>query len=482
MHIRPLERVAKLKLRVLSEQNCLDVHLATEEILAHTGVAVEYEPARELLRQAGAVVKDDLVFIPAGLLKKALSTAPQMIILHQRDGTPAMFLGGSRCYYGTGSDTPTTVDPDTGEPVSTTYETVARFTRFTDALPNIDFVMSMGIARDKEIASFVAQFAAMVANTTKPIVFTALGIEDLRAIYQMTLALYQDQEDIRLHPRALLYTEPISPLVHTKKELEMVIFCAEKGIPVTVPSGINAGATAPVTLAGAIALANAEVLSALVIHQSVNPGAPFMHGGNVTVMDMRSGGYPYAAPEFHLAFAAFADMARYYHLPVWGLAGAADSKVVDAQAGAEAAYQLLMAHLSGCNLIHDIGYTTGGINSSMEMLLLCDEIISLVKRIGAGIKVTDETLALDVIHEVGPRQHFIAHPHTAEHCRQAWSPRFFDRQHFELWEKAGKKDVREVLREKVKEILGEHTVQPLPDSVLKTLAGIIKTRMNARES
>jgi trimethylamine--corrinoid protein Co-methyltransferase len=175
-------------------------------------------------------------------------------------------------------------------------------------------------------------------------------------------------------------------------------------------------------------------------------------------------------------------MGRFYRLPVWGLAGATDSKLVDAQAGAEAAYELLLAHLSGANLIHDVGYTTGGINSSMEMLLLCDEIISMVKKVGEGITISDETLALDVIHEVGPRKHFLAHPHTAEHCRQAWSPRFFDRQAFELWEQAGKKDTYAVLRERAKEILAQHTVEPLPTNVLKKLDAVAEARMNAGES
>ncbi len=472
-----LGRAPHVRTKFLSRKDCENVHLATEQILARTGVLVDDQPAVDLLKKAGAVVDGNRVRIQPGLVKAALTSAPNLIVLHDRDGQPAMHLGGNRCYFGTGSDTATTVDPETGEPVETNYETVCRFTRFTDALPHIDFVMSMGIAKDKGDASFAAQYAALVLNTVKPIVFTAQGMRDMKTIYEIMRATDGSEEDIRLRPHALLYTEPVSPLRHTQKEIEMVRFCAEKGVPVTVPSGINAGATAPVTLAGALALANAETLSALVIHQLVSPGAPYLYGGNVTSMDMRTGNFPYAAPEFHMNFAAFADLARHYDLPVWGLAGASDSKTLDAQAGAEASYELLMAALSGSNMIHDVGYLNSGLTSSMEMLLLCDEIISMVGKIARGFEISDETLALDVIDEVGPMNQYLDHEHTARHCRDAtWSPRFFNRDQSEVWAAQGKKDLRQTLNEKVRDILATHQVPELPARVVKSIQEIVDAR------
>ncbi len=479
MQYSSLDRIPNVMSRMLSEKDCAAIHHAAEKILARTGVVVESEKARDLLEEAGALVDGDCVRIPAGLVRKAISTVPDMITLHDRNGQPAMDLGGDRCHYGTGSDTPSTMDPETREPVSTTYETVRRFTRFTDALPNIDFVMSMGIAKDKGQASFVAQYAAMAMETTKPIVYTAQGMADMESIYDMMKALYGSDQEIRQRPRAMLYTEPVSPLRHTAKEIEMLMFCAEKGLPVTVPSGINAGATAPVTFAGALALANAETLSAMVIHQLVCPGAPYMYGGNVTMMDMRTGNFPYAAPEFHMGFAAFADMARYYNVPVWGLAGASDSKVLDAQAGAEAAYELLMAEFSGNNLIHDVGYLNSGLISSMEMLLLCDEIISSVKRIARGIEISDETLALDVIDEVGPMGQYLDTEHTVKHCRDNWAPRYFNRDQREVWKLAGEKDMATDLNERVLSILESHKPEALPENVVAALEKIIEKRGNS---
>ncbi len=469
-----LNRAPRVMMPYLSEKDCRTIHQATEQILARTGVLVDDLEALELLKNAGAVVQGNHVRILPGLVKSALNSAPDLIVMHDRAGHPAMYLGGDRCHFGTGSDTATTVDPETGETVSTTYETVCRFTRFTDALPHIDFVMSMGIAKDRKDASFVAQYAAMVLNTLKPLVFTAQGMKDMNAIYGIMRAVYGSEDEIRLRPRAMLYTEPVSPLRHTAKEIEMLIFCARKGIPVTVPSGINAGATAPVTLAGALALANAETLSALVIHQLANPGAPYLYGGNVTMMDMRTGNFPYAAPEFHMGYAVFCDLARYYKMPVWGLAGASDSKIVDAQAGAEASYELLMAKLSGNNLVHDVGYLNSGLTSSMEMLLLCDEIISMVNTIGGGLEISDETLALDVIHDVGPMQQYLDQEHTSRHCRTAaWSPRFFNRDQPEVWAAQGAKDIRQVLNEKVKAILASHKVPELDADTVAKIEAIV---------
>ncbi|MGQ9663475.1 MAG: trimethylamine methyltransferase family protein, partial [Kiritimatiellia bacterium] len=217
MKAEGVARMSRVKIRFLSEEECLVLHHAAEEILARTGVLIELEQARDILSAHGAVVKGDRVWIPAGLVKQALSTVPDEFVLYDRSGYPAMYLGGCRTYYGTGSDTAYTSDPLTGAMVPTNYETVARYTRFTDALPNIDFVMSMGIARDWGSASFVAQYAAMVRNTTKPIVFTAQGLRDIETIYEIMKAVQGGEEVVRLYPRAMLYTEPVSPLRHTKK-------------------------------------------------------------------------------------------------------------------------------------------------------------------------------------------------------------------------------------------------------------------------
>ncbi|MFH1024908.1 MAG: trimethylamine methyltransferase family protein, partial [Planctomycetota bacterium] len=415
---------------VLSPAQCEDIHLASLEILERTGMAVEHEGARDLLRKHGAVVDGERVRVPAGLVKQALANAPSRVILYNRKDLPAVDLGADRSHFGTGSDTPTWYDPNTGKLKNTDRASVAAVARLCDALPNIDFVMSMGIAKEKPgTSSFVHQYDAMQEGTAKPIVFTAQGAKDIKPIWDLAVAAAGgDEAMIRIHPRCLLYTEPISPMVHTREALEMLLFAAEKGIPVTYPTGMMAGATGPVTLAGAIALGNAETLLGLTILQLAKPGTPYVYGGNVSVMDMRTTLFTYGAPEFHLAFAAFADLGHWYGLPIWGLAGASDAKVPDAQAAAEAAYEILLARLSGSNLVHDVGYLNTGLTTSMEQIVLCDEIIGLVNRVVRGVEVNERTLALDVIHAVGPRGTFLDQEHTVEQFkREIWQPGLFER-------------------------------------------------------
>ena len=401
------------------------------------------------------------------------------VLFYDRGGEPAVDLGADRTYFGTGSDTPTYIDPQSGEQKTTSRDSVRAFALLSDALPNIAFVMSMGIARERPgTSSFVHQYAAMLEGTVKPIVFTAQGLKDIEPIYRIALAAAGGDEDLlRMHPRCLLYTEPVSPLVLTREAMEMVLFCAEKGIPVTCPSGMMAGATGPVTLAGAIAQANAETLAALTVLQLARPGSPYVYGGNVSVMDMRTALFTYGAPEFHLAFAAFADLGQHYRLPVWGLAGAGDAKTLDAQAAAEAAYQILLARLSGNNLVHDVGYLNTGLTASMELIVLCDEIVGYTNRIARGIEVSEKTLALEVIDRVGPRGHFLETEHTLENFREhIWHPRLFERGSYEAWKAAGARDLFAKLNARVREILKTHRPEPLAAEAERKIAQILAER------
>ena len=479
------DRRRGVKLQVLTEQQMEDIHLASLEILSRTGVAVEDAGARALLVKHGAAAGDgDRVRIPPGLVKQALASAPQRILLHNRRDQPAVDLGADRSYFGTGSDTPNYVDPYSGKIEKTSRESVVTIARLCDALENIDFVMSMGIASERPgTSSFVHQYAAMQEGSSKPIIFTAQGLKDIAPIHEIALAAAGgDEALLRVHPRCLLYTEPVSPLILTHKAMEMTLFCAEKSIPMTFPTGMMCGATGPVTLAGSIALGNAETLAALTVLQLAAPGSPFVYGGNVSVMDMRTSLFTYGAPEFHLAFAAFADLGHWYRLPIWGLAGASDAKTLDAQAAAEAAYELLLGRLSGNNLIHDVGYLNTGLTASMEMIVLCDEIIDFTKRISRGIEVSDKTLALDVIDQVGPRGNFLETEHTFENFREhIWQPKLFERNSYDAWRAAGAKDLFTKLNERVKEILATHQPEPLDKKAAKKIAAILAEREKLKD-
>jgi len=247
--------------------------------------------------------------------------------------------------------------------------------------------------------------------------------------------------------------------------VDRLMFCAEKEIPICLPSGSNAGGGAPVTLAGALALGIAENLMGLVIHQLTCKGAPFLFGPNVSALDMKSTVVSYGCPEWSLTQAALADMRdEIYGLPIWSFAGASDAKVVDAQAGAEAMFSITTAMLSRCNLVHDVGYLEYGNTSSLEMVTIADELIAMARHFHKGIAVDTETLAIEALKRVkdaGARGIFLTDDHTFEHFETAlFLPELMDRSRYDTWEAEGSRDLYRRANEKARNLIAGHRPSP----------------------
>ncbi len=464
--------------RLFSEREVYRLHLSALELLERTGVEVYEDECLSLLQKAGCCVEGKRVYIPSRLVKKALNSVPERAAIRDRDGKEGMCLEGSQPYFGTGSDCPNTLDIETGERRPSGLKDVASLARLTDYLPNLDFVMSMAWPNDKPSATAdVHEFVAMVTNTRKPIVFTAFSLKNLQAIHRICSIVAGGEEQFRRSPFVVHYSEPTSPLRHTTEAAQKLLFCADKGIPIVYAPAPMSGTTGPATLAGAIVLANAEILSGLVMQQLRSPGAPFVYGAFATIMDMATMVFSYGAPELPLMSAALAEMAHYYRLPAWSQACCTDAKVIDQQAAAEYMNSALMAGLAGANLIHDCGYLESGLTSSHESIVLGDEVIGMVKRTLRGIRINRETIGLDVIEEQGPGGCFLTTEHTLKHFREEfWFPRFFDRERWTKWEESGSRTVLEKLNQEAKRILEEHTPDPIAtdkksqiDQVLETL-------------
>lgn len=468
---------------VLSDRKKERIHLAALEILRRTGIRVFSEKAVNLLRDAGCSISEgNRVRIPSHLVEDAIRHAPRSITLYDRTGKPALRLEAQNTYYGTGSDLPTVIDPFTGERRQGRKEDTAQTARICDFLPNIDFVMSMAIPWDVPIGSSdVHSFEAMAANTTKPIVYTAHGAPGLADIIEVARAIAGGAEALRQKPFLVLYAEPSTPLQHSKEAVEKLMVIAEAGLPVTYIPGPIAGAAAPITMAGGLALANAEILSAIVIAQLMRPGAPCLFGSGAVPLDMRTAVAGDDAPEFMLTVTAMVEMGQYYGLPTWGFAGLSDSKLFDEQAAIEGALWVMTAALSGVNLAHDVGYLESARTRSFEMLVAMDEVIGMANRMLEGIKVDDETLAVDLIDEVGPGGEFLSTDHTFKHYKENWYPGLLDRRNYEDWEELGKKTLGQRANEKVRTILENHHPLPLA-ATTRDAVGRILTAADDRAS
>ena len=355
------------------------------------------------------------------------------------------------------------------------FDDVLQAAKVADALDQIDFFMSLGLVSDVPRLTYDRhQFLAMAMGTKKPLIITCVDRDGLSGQYEMACLIVGGEERFRANPYFAVYAEPSSPLTHSKEAIERLTFAAKKGIPIVYTPGLSGGATAPVTMAGILAQGLAETLSGLVISQLKSEGAPFIMGGVHTIMDMRTGIFCYGAPELSLLSACMTDISKELDLPMFSTAGCGDAKVLDEQAASEASLSLLTAGLSGANLIHDVGYLESGLLGSLDMLVLSDEIISMVKRILRGITVNGETLALDVIANVGPGGHFIGEEHTRLHLRgEHWLPKLMDRTNREGWEKGEAKTLGQRVREKVIDILEQYDPPPLDEHLLRELKTMV---------
>lgn len=451
-------RQQTLGLNFFTNDQLEEIHFAALEILNRIGVRVYSEEALELLRKGGARINGDIAKIPAFMVQDALSSAPCKISIGTRDGKRAMQLQKNSIHFGTGSDTPFVYDLFTGERRTSKKSDVVNYARLSDALQNIDFVMSLALASDvPTLLSYKHHFEAMVTNTTKPICFTAHNAQDLKDIIEMAEVAIDGAENLVANPFIFAYLEPTSPLVHSQEAIEKLMICAEKNVPAIYAIAILGGASGPVTQAGAIAQGIAEMLSGLVIHQLKCKGAPIIFGGGARPMNMTTMGCPYGGPEPDLGRIAVVKMAQYYNLPSFTTSGCSDAQVFDQQAGMEIGFSLLSAGLAGGNLIHDLGYLGMGMTSSMESLLLCNETAGIVKHFLRGIEINEETLAFDTIEKVGPGGNYLTEEHTFKNFRnQIFDTKLLNRNGYDKWAQNGAYSFKDMANKKAQEILENH--------------------------
>ncbi len=461
------------RIRKFTDEQVKRLHQASLEILQRTGVLLYSQEALDLAQKAGIPVTDgNRIRIPPDKVEWALSVAPKRVDLYDRHGKLAMQLAGYNTYYGTGSDCPNVIDHRTGERRPGLLRDIEEATRVCDALPNIDFLMSFCIPNDVEPNVYDRyQMRAMLMNSIKPILFVTLEFSGTRDAVAMAEAVVGGAEEFKRRPLAALYINVTAPLRHNEEALQKLLFMAERGLPTTYTPVVLRGASGPVTLAGAIALANAGELAGLVLAELKREGAPVILTGGVNDMfDMRFMLDTYAAPENRTALL---EVAHYYDMPIFGLTGCSDSKIPDEQAAAEAAFSLLLETQGGAQMAHDVGYLEGGLSDSIEQVVICDEFINYIKHFMTPIEVNDETLALDVIDEIGPRGDYLGSQHTLAHYKQDWYPKLLDRGSRDRWVAGGSKTLRQRARERVEVILATHQPEPLSSDVQHRLDELV---------
>jgi len=458
----------------MGEQECEKIHLASVEILERIGVDVHDEKARDLLVKGGARADGLRVSIPEYMVMKALSTTPKRITLYNRNGKVAMRAGGYNSYYGGGSDCLNILDHRTGLRRKPVLKDVKEASRLMDALPEIDFVMSAFLPEDVDQRVYDRyQMEVMLNHTTKPIVFVTPDFEGCVAAIEMCEIVAGGAESFQHRPFATCYINVTSGLIANAEALQKCMFLAGKGLPqLYIP--LNAGGVnSPATTAGCMASMNAGILLGIVLSQLVREGSavavPGWNGGPYNLQTM-VGNYVLADEQ-----GVPTSMGKYYDLPVFGLGGSTDSKVLDQQSSFEATLSLMTSLLHGANIIHDVGFMDAGLQGSMQMIAICNEILGFLRATTAGVVVNQETLALDVIEELGPTGSYIGHEHTMRHYKEPFYSKLIDKNPYSVWEKRGATTMEERASKMVDEILAKHQPESLPVDVQQALRKVVQS-------
>ena len=452
-------------LKVWDDDACRRVHEASLTLLARTGVDVKDERARELCAAAGAAVDGRRVRLPSALVEQALASAPRAWTLRPRGGeTAPLELRDGAGYLGSGPDCLYVSDPDTGERRRAALADVEAAARVVEALPNIDFAMSMALPADvaNEVVD-VTQFGAMLRGTRKPIVVSSpFGGETLYTMHEMAAACGEAGSFA-----CLAMSSP--PLQLDDVCCTKALACADLDVPLVLAPSVSAGAQGPASLTACVAVANAEVLAGLVVHQLGKAGAPFVMGVGVGVMNMQSAVEVYNSPGVFLGNQAQLDLIRWYGLPSWHYAGHSDSKSLDEQWALELGIATILGALSRATLLHDVGYLESGLQSALEGLVLGDEVAGYARALLGELPVDDEALALAEVEAAGPGGNHLGTKMTRRHFRDFWRASLIDQSTYDRWSASGSATLLERVRARVAEIRAAGPSFTLDDDALRRI-------------
>ena len=457
-------------LRILSDSELERVHKAAVSLLEDPGVRSDSDLILDICQKGGARVDREkrTIHIPAEMVEAAIKSAPSSIVLYGRND-PAMdlLLEPGRVYYGMGGTSePFFWDYDQWRSRQPTKQDMINSTRVGHALPNIDWVQTICMSGDMPTNQmFFHDFDAIFRNTTKPSVITILERPFTQHLLAMTAAASGGEDVLLNKPSVMGILTPISPLKIAKMH-EGIVDAVQAGVPILYAPGPLMGATSPATVAGTVVLTIAETLFGVVLCQMIKPGAPVVLKPDTDVFDMKTTQVTYGSPEQNLGKIAVTQLAHLYNLPIYGLGGGVEAKTPDAEAASEAMMSMLLNGLAGMTMSQSLGTLSWGLYGSQEMVVICDELVHMIKRILEGINITDDTLAVDVIREVGHKGDFLQTDHTVNYFRkEMYFPTLFRRQTIEQWINAGSKMGHQVAHDKVLQILEKAGPVELPPGV-----------------
>ncbi|MDR3578078.1 MAG: trimethylamine methyltransferase family protein [Anaerolineaceae bacterium] len=446
-------------LQFLTGTQVEELHQAILTVLWEIGVRVEWRPALELYAAAGCRVdfENQLVQIPAKVLEQALKTAPSCFSLYGTNPADEIQVTLQDTYTIAGSSALKVLDLE-GQHRPATLQDLVDFTHLIDALENADIMHAMVIPQDIPQAGFDRLLlSTILKNTSKHYYSQGLGAASVKDQVEIAAIVQGSTQAVIKQPCFSMVVCLVSPLVHTADCAQQIMECARFGIPLWLEAANMMGATAPITVAGALVEHSANVLAALVLAQLVRPGLPCIFSVASGGFNMRSMSYVSASPEMVQLHCATAQMAHFFGLPFHGGSGL-DSCLPDAQAGYERTLQALPMTLAGVNFSHlAFGMMNQLLTSSFEQAIIDNEIFNAIFRLAEGIEITPETIALDQLRLAGPGGQFMNQDYTLyNYRRQQWQPELTNRLEWEQWQRiSAGKDMRQRANQRARKLLAE---------------------------
>jgi trimethylamine---corrinoid protein Co-methyltransferase len=464
--------------QVLSQDEIHMIHMDSLEMLEKIGLEVKHQESLELLERAGAIVdwKAKRVFMPVHLINETLAKCRPSVSLYNSDGTRSMVVGGNNVYFGTVGFATNVLDWRTGEIRDATLQDYEEIVKLAEVLDFPQFILPPAQPTDVPVEkSDRYQAKVGLLTTRKPLILQSYGAKEARDIIQMAAETVGGMDRLQAKPNIAMLVCITSPLTIRDDACETIIETAKAGIPLFIESGPMAGATSPVTLASTVALANAEILSNIVLAKLVNPMVPVVYASWARIIDMRFGNVSLGCPEFGLMRIATSQMAKFYNLPSGGGGTLTDSNALDTQLGYDKMVTAILPALGRTNMILGMGIIGQENTLSCECLLVDSEVAMYVDRVLKGIKVDEERLGYEVIEKtVAGETSFIGDPLTMKYYRdEHLLPRLTDRSVPTEWKNQGSKDTGFRARELVEKLLKKYQRPPLPAGLEEKLDKIM---------
>ncbi len=466
----------KLSMSVLDAADIQKIHSATLEIIEKTGIRFPSKKALDIWEAHGAQVDHDrqIVRVRPEIIEEALKKSPPEYVLAARDPDQDLPLDGNHVFAGTDGCGIQVLDLETNQVRRSKLQDIGEIARVADYMEEVGFHWVAVSAQDCPPESRgLHELSAIWKNSTKHVQTESVYSEkEARAAVEMAKIIAGSSEALKERPLLSIMQCTAPPLGHDGGSLDAALIAAEAGLPVGFMTMTASLTTAPATLAGNLAVGNAEVISGAALIQLAHPGTKFFYAAAQTASDLRTGGYTGGGPEDFLFGAATNELADFYNMPLSMGAFATGAKSPNWQAGLENGLSSFMASISMSDMLLGVGLLDGSRIWSYEQMMMDCEIFSIVVKMMEGIVVNDETLALDVVHAAGPGGNYLTQKHTLDNMREVFVPKYLDRRPYETWE-SDPDYAQNKARQKAKEILATHQPDPLDEKIIKEFDRII---------